>query len=56
MKNMKKILALALVVMSVMAIALPAMAEVWSNRYGDAEFYSNTPVMLMHTFATFKGI
>jgi peptidoglycan hydrolase-like protein with peptidoglycan-binding domain len=43
MKNMKKILALALVVMSVMAIALPAMAEVWSNRYGDAELYSNTP-------------
>lgn len=42
MKNTKKILALALVIVSVFAIALPALAEVWSSRYGDIELYTNS--------------
>jgi len=44
MKHMKKLVALALVVMSVMAVAIPAMAtEVWEGRYSDREIYTNTP-------------
>lgn len=42
MKNTKKLLALALVIVSVFAIALPALAEVWSSRYGDIELYTNS--------------
>jgi len=39
---MKKILALALVIVSVFAVAIPALAAVWSDRYGDDDLYSNT--------------
>ena len=42
MKKMKKILALALVIVSVLAIAAPALAEAWSSRYGDIELYTNS--------------
>ena len=42
MKNMKKILALALVIVSVLAISIPALAAVWSDRYGDIELYTNS--------------
>lgn len=42
MKNTKKLLALALVIVSVFAITLPALAEVWSSRYGDIELYTNS--------------
>ena len=48
MKNMKKILALALVVMSVMAIALPAMAAGWESRYGPGELNSNSNYAGVH--------
>lgn len=40
---MKKLLALALVIVSVLAIATPALAAAWSNRYSDIDLYSNTP-------------
>ena len=42
MKNMKKILALALVIVSVLAISIPALAAVWSDRYGAIELYTNS--------------
>ena len=48
MKNMKKILALALVVMSVMAIALPAMAAGWESHYGPGELNSNSNYAGVH--------
>ena len=44
MKNMKKILALALAIVSVMAISIPAMAApAYESRYSDRELYTNTP-------------
>jgi len=43
MKHMKKMLALALVVMSVMAIAVPALAAIWTNRYSNTTLYKDTP-------------
>ena len=44
MQNEKheKILALALVVMSVLAIAAPALALTWDQHYGPGILYSNT--------------
>ena len=42
MKNMKKILALALVIVSVLAIAAPALALTWTEHYGPGTLYSNT--------------
>ena len=48
MKNMKKILALALVVMSVMAIALPSMAAGWESRYDPGELNSNSNYAGVH--------
>lgn len=41
MKSVKSILALALVFVAVFAIAAPALAEVWSARYGDIDLYKN---------------
>lgn len=42
MKNIKKFLALALVIVSVLAIAAPALAADWSSWYGDEELYTNS--------------
>lgn len=42
MKHLKTILALTLVVVSILAIAVPAMAATWSDRYGDVTLYKNT--------------
>ena len=52
MKNTKKILALALVIVSVFAIALPALAEAWTSRYGsevDRNSGTNNQVMAVQT-------
>lgn len=44
MKNMKKLLVLALVIVSVLAIAAPALAApAYESRYSDRELYTNTP-------------
>jgi peptidoglycan hydrolase-like protein with peptidoglycan-binding domain len=50
MKHLKTILALTLVVASVLAIAVPAMAADWSSWYGDEELYTNsgTHTHIMH--------
>ena len=48
MKNMKKILALALVIVSVLAISVPALAAAWTWRYGtevDRNSGTNNQVM-----------
>ena len=42
MKNAKKLLVLTLVVMSVLVVAVSAMAADWSDRYSDITLYKNT--------------